>query len=103
MEPEGTAADRGHVLSIDFVGRIDGKAFEGGSGRGVEFEVGAGHFIEGFEDQLTGARAGDDRSVRVRFPDDYANADLAGKEAVFDVHVGEVKRRQLPALEHRLL
>jgi trigger factor len=98
-EPEGTTAERGHVLSIDFVGRIDGKPFEGGSGRGVEFEVGAGHFIEGFEEQLVGARAHEDRQVTVRFPEEYANRDLAGKQAVFDVHVGELKRRQLPALD----
>jgi trigger factor len=98
-EPEGVAAERGHVLSIDFVGRIDGKPFEGGSGRGVELEIGAGQFIEGFEDQLAGARAGEDRSVRVRFPDDYGSAELAGREAVFDVHVAAVKRRQLPALD----
>ncbi len=98
-EPEGTAAERGHVLSIDFVGRIGGKPFEGGSGRGVEFEIGAGHFIEGFEEQLSGARAGEDRSVQVRFPDDYGSAAVAGQQAVFDVHVAEVKRRQLPALD----
>lgn len=98
-EAEGTAAERGHVLSIDFVGRIDGKPFEGGSGRGVEFEIGAGHFIEGFEEQLTGARAGEDRSVQVRFPDDYGSPEVAGRQAVFDVHVAEVKRRQLPALD----
>jgi trigger factor len=98
-EPEGTAAAQGHVLSIDFVGRIDGKPFEGGSGRGVELEVGAGQFIEGFEEQLVGARTHEDRQVTVRFPDDYANRDLAGKEAVFDVHVGELKRRQVPALD----
>ena len=98
-EPEGTTAAQGHVLSIDFVGRIDDKPFEGGSGRGVEFEVGAGQFIEGFEEQLVGARAHEDRQVSVRFPEDYANRDLAGKQAVFDVHVGELKRRQLPALD----
>ncbi|HXK24786.1 MAG TPA: trigger factor [Myxococcota bacterium] len=98
-EPEGTGAERGHVLSIDFVGRIDGKPFEGGSGRGVEFELGAGHFIEGFEDQLIGARARDDRQVRVRFPEEYANRELAGREAVFDVHVGEIKRRRLTELD----
>jgi trigger factor len=98
-EPEGTRAERGHVLSIDFVGRIGGKPFEGGSGRGVEFEVGAGHFIEGFEEQLIGARAREDRSVRVHFPEDYANRELAGREAVFDVHVAEVKRRKLAELD----
>jgi trigger factor len=98
-EPEGTPAERGHMMSIDFVGRIDGKPFEGGSGRGVEFELGAGHFIEGFEDQLIGARARDDRQIRVRFPQEYANRELAGKEAVFDVHVGELKRRRLAELD----
>jgi trigger factor len=98
-EPEGTTAERGHMLSIDFVGRIDGKPFEGGSGRGVEFELGAGQFIEGFEDQLIGARTRDDRQIRVRFPEEYANSELAGKEAVFDVHVGELKRRRLAELD----
>jgi trigger factor len=98
-EPEGTEAGTGHVLSIDFVGRIDGEPFEGGSGRGVELEIGAGQFIPGFEEQLTGASSEDDRSVRVTFPDDYGNAELAGKEAVFEVHVAEVKRRQLPDLD----
>jgi trigger factor len=98
-EPEGTQAERGHILSIDFVGRIDGKPFEGGSGRGVDLEIGAGQFIEGFEDQLLGARGSEDRSVRVRFPDDYGNADLAGREAEFEVHVGALKKRQLPALD----
>ncbi|HEY5657243.1 MAG TPA: trigger factor [Myxococcota bacterium] len=98
-EPEGTQAATGHILSIDFVGRIDGEPFEGGRGREVELELGSGRFITGFEDQLEGACAGEDREVRVTFPADYANAERAGKEAVFDVHVGAVKRRQLAALD----
>lgn len=98
-EPEGTATARGHVLSIDFRGTIDGNAFEGGSGEDVELEVGSGRFLPGFEEQLEGARAGEEREVRVRFPEPYGNGELAGKEAVFQVRVGAVKRRALPELD----
>ncbi len=98
-EPEGTAVAEGHSVQIDFVGRIDGKAFEGGSGRGVDLEIGSGRFIPGFEDQLLGAVAGEDREVRVRFPDDYGSREVAGKDAVFAVHVVEIKRRRVPDLD----
>jgi trigger factor len=98
-EPEGTAAARGHILSVDFVGRIDGQPFEGGSGRGVELEIGSGRFVAGFEEQLVGAVAGEDRRVEVAFPDTYGDARLAGRQAVFEVHVAEVKRRQLSELD----
>jgi trigger factor len=98
-EPEGTAAARGHLLSIDFVGRIDGNPFEGGSGRGVELEIGSGRFLAGFEEQLVGAAGGEDRRVEVDFPETYGDARLAGRHAVFDVHVAEVKRRQLAELD----
>ncbi len=98
-ESAGTSAANGHILTVDFVGRVDGVAFEGGSGRDVEIELGAGRFIPGFEEQLVGAAAGDDRVVNVTFPEQYGNAELAGKAAVFQVHVAEVKRRELPALD----
>jgi len=98
-EPEDTALARGHVATIDFVGRLDGEVFEGGSGDGVQLEIGEGRFIPGFEDQLVGARAGEDREVRVTFPEPYANAQLAGKEAVFAVRVVDVRRRQPPELD----
>ena len=98
-EPEGTAAAAEHILSIDFVGRIEGQPFEGGSGRGVEFEIGSGRFVPGFEEQLLGARAGEDREVRVTFPDDYAGEAVRGRDAVFSVHVAELKRRQMPDLD----
>jgi trigger factor len=65
----------------------------------VELEIGSGQFIPGFEDQLVGARAGDDVEVRVTFPEGYGNADLAGKEAEFACHVVAVKQRQLPDLD----
>jgi trigger factor len=98
-EPEDVVVAPGHILSVDFVGRIDGAPFEGGTGRDVELEVGSGRFIPGFEDQLVGAAVGEDREVRVVFPEDYGNPELAGKEAVFDVHVAEVKRREMPELD----
>lgn len=85
-------AKEGDAVVIDFTGRVDGEEFEGGTGEDVEIELGAGRFIEGFEDQLVGAKAGDAREVKVTFPDAYARADLAGKDAVFDVTVKEVKR-----------
>jgi trigger factor len=98
-EPEGTALENGHVATIDFVGRIDGEVFEGGSGQGVEVEMGSGHFIPGFEDQLVGAATGDDLEVRVTFPEPYGNAELAGKDALFACHVVAVKKRQVPELD----
>jgi trigger factor len=98
-EDEGTLLARGHIATIDFVGRIDAELFEGGSGQGVQLEIGADRFIPGFEDQLTGAQAGDDREVRVTFPESYGNAEVAGKEAVFAVHVVDVRKRQVPELD----
>ncbi len=98
-EPADTQAALGHVLQVDFVGRIDGRPFEGGRGRAVELAMGSGRFLPGFEEQLLGARSGDDRELRVRFPDDTGNPELRGREAVFQVHVAALKRRQLPALD----
>lgn len=96
------AAAPGHTLTIDFVGRIDGQPFAGGSGQGVELELGSQRFLPGFEEQLAGAKAGEDREVRVRFPDDYGTRELAGREAVFAVHVAAIKRRVVPALDDEL-
>jgi trigger factor len=101
-EPPETAAATGHVLAIDFVGRIDGQPFAGGSGQGVELELGSQRFLPGFEEQLAGARAGEDREVRVRFPDDYGTRELAGRDAVFAVHVAAIRRRVVPALDDEL-
>jgi trigger factor len=98
-EPEGTLLASGHIATLDFVGRIEGKPFQGGSGQGVDLEIGSGQFIPGFEEQLVGAVSGEDREVTVSFPEQYANAELAGKQAVFAAHVVAVKRRELPALD----
>jgi trigger factor len=98
-EPEGTVLAEDHVATIDFVGRIDGEPFEGGSGQGVTIQIGAGQFIPGFEEQLVGAAAGDDREVNVAFPADYGAEQLAGKDASFAVHVVDIKRRETPEID----
>ncbi|HME72376.1 MAG TPA: trigger factor [Myxococcota bacterium] len=98
-EPEGTLAAPTHIVHIDFVGRIGGAAFEGGSGQDVAIELGSDRFLPGFESQLVGARAGERREVTVDFPNDYGRSELAGKEAVFEVHVQSVRRRAVPELD----
>ncbi len=98
-EPEDTPLASGHIATLDFVGRIEGERFQGGSGQGVDLEIGSGQFIPGFEEQLVGAVSGEDREVTVSFPEEYANAEFAGKQAIFAAHVVAVKRRELPALD----
>lgn len=98
-EPADTAAQRGHLLTVDFVGRIDGEPFEGGSARNHTIELGSNQLISGFEEQLVGVRADEDRTVAVRFPDEYGSPVLAGKDAEFAVHVSAVRRREVPALD----
>ncbi len=96
---EGAAAQKGDRLKIDFVGGIGGEAFEGGSAEGVDLVLGSGAFIPGFEDQLEGAKAGDERKVVVTFPENYQAAHLAGKEATFDVKVQSVSAPDELALD----
>lgn len=83
-------AKEGDRVTIDFIGRIDGEAFEGGAGEGFDLELGSGQFIPGFEEQLIGTKAGDKKGVEVNFPEDYGAAELAGKAAVFECTVHEV-------------
>jgi trigger factor len=82
---------KGDVLVIDFVGSVDGETFEGGAGTDHHLELGASQFIEGFEDQLIGIKVGEKASVSVTFPDEYVNAELAGKSAVFEVDIKEIR------------
>jgi trigger factor len=84
---EGAKAEKGDRVVIDFAGRIDGVPFEGGTGGDVGVNIGAGTFIPGFEDQLVGMAVGEPRVVKVTFPENYANSQLAGKDAEFDVTV----------------
>jgi len=84
-------AKDGDLVVIDFVGKLDGVAFEGGSAEGAELVLGSGQFIPGFEEQLVGAKPESDVEVKVTFPETYQAENLKGKEAIFDVKVHEVK------------
>lgn len=93
-------AKKGDTLTIDFVGIVDGKKFEGGSAKDYDLELGSHSFIDTFEDQLIGVKKGDKKNVNVTFPDTYKD-DLKGKPAVFEVTVKSVKEKQLPDLNDK--
>ncbi len=94
----GAAAEKGDATVIDFLGKIDGVAFDGGAAEGQTIVLGDGRFIAGFEDQLIGAKAGDEVEVKVTFPDNYQVDTLKGKPAVFEVKVKEVKSPKTPEM-----
>lgn len=98
----GSKAKDGDMISANFVGRVDGEEFPGGKGDGVDIVLGSNTFIPGFEEQLVGAKAGESVEVKVTFPDDYGADELAGKEAVFDVEVVEVKAPDAVAIDDEL-
>jgi len=93
------AAEKGDRVTINFVGTVGGVAFEGGTADDVALELGSGQFIPGFEDQLVGAKAGDDVTVKVTFPADYGVADLAGKDAEFATKVTKVEGAKETAID----
>jgi trigger factor len=98
LETVERGAEQGDHIVMDYLGSIDGVPFEGGEGRDQLLELGSGRLIPGFEEQLIGASAGDQRDVSVTFPDDYAG-DLGGQNAIFAVTVSEVKAKRLPELD----
>ena len=95
VEREAKDKDR---VTIDFIGRIDGEAFEGGTAEDTPVILGQGQFIPGFEEGLLGAKAGDEKDVKSTFPEEYQVKDLAGKDAVFEVKVKEVAEPKAPEL-----
>jgi trigger factor len=92
------AAENGDQVTIDFVGKIDGEAFQGGTANGSNLVLGSGRMIPGFEEGLVGAKAGDSLTLKVTFPEDYQNLDLAGKAAEFETTVQAVAAPALPEL-----
>jgi trigger factor len=96
------AADTGDFVVMDYRGTLDGEPFAGGEGRDQMVELGSGRLVAGFEDQLVGAAAGDERTVTVTFPDEYPAKELAGREAQFAVSVKEIKAKELPELDDDL-
>jgi trigger factor len=88
---KGYKASKGDQVVIDFAGKVDGVAFEGGTGEGMAVVLGSGQLIPGFEDQMIGLKVGDEKQVNVTFPDDYGAENLKSKPATFDIKVGAVK------------
>lgn len=97
-EPERSAGE-GDRVTIDYVGSIAGQEFEGGKGEGVELVIGASNFIPGFVEGIVGAKAGEERAVSAKFPEQYPEASLAGKDAVFAVTVKEVAKPIKPEVD----
>jgi trigger factor len=95
-------AQDGDEVTIDFIGRIDGEAFEGGTADGAQLVLGSGQFIPGFEEQLVGVKPGDEVTVKVAFPETYSVERLKGKNAEFEVKVGAVKAPQETAIDDAL-
>ncbi len=95
---EDAAVVNGHIVVIDFAGKVDGEAFAGGEGKGVSVEVGGKRFLEDFEKGLVGMKKGETKSVEVKFPKEYPAKELAGKKAVFEITLNDVKEKILPEL-----
>jgi trigger factor len=88
---EGEAAAEGDRLTVDFVGRVGGEEFQGGTASDIQVVIGSGSFIPGFEEQLVGMKAGESRTIQVKFPENYGSTELAGKDAEFDVTLKSVE------------
>ncbi|NLT95884.1 MAG: trigger factor [Clostridia bacterium] len=97
--PEGTAVENGDLVVLDFIGKKDGVAFEGGTAEDYPLEIGSGSFIPGFEEQLIGMTLGEEKTINVTFPEEYHSKDLAGQLATFDVKIKEIKRKKLAELD----
>ncbi len=90
---------KGDKLTLDFTGRVDGEIFEGGKAEGFELELGAGRMIPGFEKEITGMKVGEEKTIKVTFPDDYHAENLKGKEAEFDIVVHKTEGPELPKVD----
>ena len=99
---KGGKSKDGDQVVIDFLGKVDGEAFEGGAAEDYPLVLGSGSFIPGFEEQLVGVKAGEEKAVTVKFPDEYGASHLAGKEAVFDCTVKAVKEPKAAEIDDEL-
>ena len=100
--PEDAAVENGDFTTLDFEGFVDGEAFEGGKGQDYPLQIGSGSFIPGFEEQLVGAKVGEEKEVKVKFPEEYHSAELAGKDAMFKCTVRSIKHKELPEIDDEL-
>ena len=95
---EGVSLQNGLIAVMDFVGRMDGKEFEGGKGQDYSLEIGSGTFIPGFEDQMVGMKIGEERVLKLKFPENYQATQLAGKDCEFTVNLKQIQKRVSPSL-----
>ncbi len=95
---EGAAVENGDTINLDYSGSIDGVKFDGGTAEGQTLVIGSNTFIPGFEDQLVGVKAGEEKDVKVTFPAEYHAKELAGKDAVFACKVNKIQKKELPEL-----
>lgn len=102
VKGEEAAVELNDTATIDFEGFVDGEAFEGGKGEAYPLEIGSGSFIPGFEDQLVGLKAGEEKDVVVTFPENYGAENLAGKEATFKCKIIDIKTKTLPEIDDEL-
>ena len=100
--PEGAEVKDGDFTPLDFKGFVDGEAFDGGEGKDYPLQIGSNSFIPGFEDQLVGAKIGEERDVNVKFPEEYHAKELAGKDATFKCTIRSIKTKELPAIDDEL-
>lgn len=91
--------ENGDTVNLDYAGTVDGVAFEGGTAQGQTLEIGSGHFIPGFEEQMVGMAIGEEKDLNVKFPDEYHAENLKGKDAVFHVKVNAIQTKVVPALD----
>lgn len=100
---EGKSLENGHTAIFDFEGFVDGVAFEGGKAENYSLEIGSHQFIPGFEEQMIGLNVGEEKTLNVKFPENYQQDALKGKEAVFNVKLHEIKERVLPELNEEFV
>lgn len=103
VEVKDRAAELGDTANIDFVGKMNGEAFDGGTGEGYDLELGSGTFIDGFEEGIVGKKIGEKFDLNLKFPEDYGNEMLNGQDVVFSVTLNSLKVLQLPELTDELL
>jgi len=96
---EDGSVENGDIANIDFEGFLDGVAFDGGKAEKYDLEIGSGSFIPGFEEQLIGMKVGEEKDITTTFPENYGNAELAGKETIFKIKLHEIKKKELPTLD----
>ena len=102
VETVERAAEMGDIANINFLGTIDGIAFEGGAAENFDLTLGSGQFIPGFEEQVVGMNVGESKDVNVTFPEDYSSKELAGKAAVFAVKLNKLSVKNVPAIDDEL-